>query len=55
MIAKTNTVMATIFMTRITFLLNCEDLESAGFVSFSFMVLMYNGKSKKSKARDQSL
>lgn len=38
-----------IFMMRMAFLLNRDDLESCGFVSFSSMGLIYNGKTKKSK------
>lgn len=47
--AKINTDIATIFMMRIAFLLNRDDSESCGFVSFGSMVLIYNGKSIKSK------
>lgn len=49
MMAKINTEIATIFMMRIALLLNRDDLESCGFVSFSPMGLIYDGKSKKSK------
>lgn len=39
-----------IFMMRIAFLLNREDFESCGLVSFSCITgLIYNGKSRKSK------
>ena len=47
--AKINTDIAMIFMMRIAFLLNRDDLESCGLVSFGSMGLIYNGKSKKSK------
>ncbi len=41
--------MAVIFMMRMAFLLNREDLDSSGWVSCVFITLIYNGKSKKSK------
>lgn len=42
-------MIAVIFIIRMAFLLNREDLESSGWVSCVFITLIYNGKSKKSK------